>query len=196
MKRANSNPDIESFSFKKNKFFPNNELPVLLYRQAIEIPKQKNVAAEIIQHIFIKNNWGNSWRNGIYNFHHYHSNTHEVLGICSGNASVILGGPGNRSIQLNPGDVLIIPAGVAHKCAKGSEDFLCVGGYPGGNDYDLYHGTAEEYEAAVERIKKIAVPSKDPVFGKEGFIKAYWKIRTATPNRPAQTNPPAIKQAR
>jgi uncharacterized protein YjlB len=185
MKRVNTNPEIQPVSLKKNKFFPNNELPVLIYRQAIEVPKQKNAAAGIIQQIFIKNKWSNSWRNGIYNFHHYHSNTHEVLGICSGKASVILGGPGKRSIAVNPGDVMIIPAGVAHKCVRASEDFLCVGGYPGGSDFDIHHGTEEEFEQAVARIKKLSVPSKDPVFGNEGFIKAYWQ-KTKTP--PTVTN--------
>ncbi len=57
-----------------------------------------------------KNNWSNSWRNGIFNFHHYHSITHEVLGVHSGNAKVLLGGDRGILINAEKGDVIIIPA--------------------------------------------------------------------------------------
>jgi uncharacterized protein YjlB len=175
MKRRDTNPHILSLNLSKNKFFPNSELPVLVYQTAIELPKQKNVAADMIQKIFIKNNWGNSWRNGIYDFHHYHSNTHECLGIASGSAKVILGGPGGRKIIVKQGDVLILPAGVGHKCLSNTKDFLCIGGYPGAKEYDTNLGTAAEFKKAIPRIKKLSIPAKDPVFGKEGFLKAYWK---------------------
>jgi uncharacterized protein YjlB len=49
---------------------------------------------------------------------HYHSNTHECLAVCSGNANVILGGPGGHRLILQQGDVIILPAGVGHKCTK------------------------------------------------------------------------------
>ena len=174
MKR-NTNPHIKSLLLSKNKFFPNSILPVLIYQGAIELPKQRQVAADLIQTIFVKNKWGNSWRNGIYDFHHYHSNTHECMGIAAGTAKVIVGGPGGRKITLKRGDVLILPAGTGHKCLGFSKDFLCVGAYPRGKEYDTNLGTEEEYKIAGKRISKLSIPSKDPVFGKEGFLKVYWK---------------------
>ncbi len=175
IKRRNTNPHIKTLLLKKNGFFPNNDLPVLLYQGCIELPKQKNVAAEIIQGIFIKNNWSNTWRNGIFDFHHYHSNTHECMGIASGTAKLILGGPGRRRISIWAGDVLILPAGVGHRCIACSNDFLCVGAYPRGKNYDTNLGTAEEYKKAAVRIGKLGIPLRDPVFGKEGFLKTYWR---------------------
>ncbi len=83
MKR-NTNPHIKTLTFKKNNFFPNSALPVLICQKAIELPKQKHVAGDMLQTIFTKNKWGNSWGNGIYDFHHYHSNTHECMGIAAG----------------------------------------------------------------------------------------------------------------
>lgn len=160
---------------KKNKLFPNSELPLIIYKDAIILPDQKNKSAEIVQSLFLRNNWGNTWRNGIYNFHHYHSNTHECLGISAGEARVIFGGPGRKSITVRKGDVIIIPAGVAHKCMECSTDFECVGGYPQGKNYDINRGESEEeLKSAENRIEKVPVPASDPAFGKEGFLKSFW----------------------
>jgi uncharacterized protein YjlB len=71
--------------------------------------------------------------------------------------------------------VLIIPAGVAHKCLGGSKDFLCVGAYPEGRDYDIRHGSKDELPYALQNIEKVPLPDNDPVFGSEGPLKNYWK---------------------
>ncbi len=175
MERVNTNPHILHYNIKPNGNFPNNDLPVIVYTKALQLPRQKNKAADIAQKIFLRNDWGNTWRNGIYDFHHYHSNTHECMAVCMGNADVILGGPGGKKINLESGDVIILPCGVGHKCLSCSDDFLCVGVYPQARDYDMNYGTAEELEAAIEKIKTIPLPKKDPLFGDEGFLKMYWK---------------------
>lgn len=176
MKRLNTNPDIITRLLKQNKFFPNSKLPLLIYKTALNLPDQKNKAADIVQKTFLRNNWGNTWRNGIYTFHHYHSNTHECLGISSGEARVIFGGPGRKSITVNAGDVIIIPAGVAHMCVESSENFECIGAYPQAKNYDIYRGESEEeFGKSQLRISKVTLPQLDPVFGKEGFLKSYWR---------------------
>ena len=174
-KLINTNPVIEDHIFKANKNFPNSKLPLLIYKNACLPGRQKNKAAQVLQKIFNKNNWKNSWSNGIYSFHHYHSNTHECMGIAAGKAWVIFGGTGGRKLVLQKGDVIIIPAGLSHKCSKPSADFLCVGAYPGGSEYDINLGTKEELEKAKARLEKISTPALDPVFGKEGFLKSFWK---------------------
>lgn len=175
MERANTNPHITSFVLKRNQYFPNSRLPVLIYRGAVQLPAQKNRAASIAQKLVLRNGWSNSWRNGIYDFHHYHSNTHECMVICQGSANVIIGGPNGKRVKLQQGDVIILPAGVGHRCTVKSEDFLVVGAYPEGKDYDTNTGTAEEFQKAVERIRQLPLPKHDPVFGDQGFLKAYWK---------------------
>ena len=174
-KLINTNPVIQDHVFKPNKNFPNSKLPLLIYKNACLLGKQQKKAAQALQKIFDKNNWKNTWSNGIYSFHHYHSNTHECLGIAAGKAWVIFGGTGGRKLALEKGDVIIIPAGLSHKCSKASADFLCVGSYPGGNEYDINLGTKEELEKAKPRLAKMPKPSLDPVFGKEGFLKSFWK---------------------
>ena len=173
--RTDTNPHIISFVLKRHNWFPNNDLPVLIYKKVFLLPKQKNKAADIVQRTFLSRGWGNTWKNGIYDFHHYHSITHECLGISMGSAVVILGGPGGKRLKIAQGDVLILPAGVGHKCVSASADFVCVGAYPQGKDYDTNTGTPEEYHKAIARIRKVPIPKHDPVFGTQGFLKAYWK---------------------
>ena len=104
----------------------------------------------------------------------FHSNTHECMAVCMGNADVILGGPSGKKIKIKAGDVLILPAGTGHKCIKHSADFVCVGTYPQGKDYDLLRELSSEFDVAKKRISKVPIPKKDPVFGKTGFLKSYW----------------------
>ncbi len=173
--RINTNPHMEHFVLKRNKNFPNSKLPVLVYRAALKLPDQKKRAAVITQKILARNGWSNSWSNGIYDFHHYHSTTHECLVICAGKATVILGGPKGKKIEIVKGDVLILAAGHGHKCLKYTADFSCVGSYPQGKDYDINTGKLSEYKNAVKTIKQLSLPQNDPVFGKAGFLKMHWK---------------------
>lgn len=174
-KRTDTNPHILHFTLKRNKNFPNSKYPVLIYRKAINLPFQKNKAAKITQDIFLQHGWSNCWKNGIYDFHHYHSTTHECMAICMGSATIILGGPNGKRIKLMKGDIIILPAGVGHKCSSFSKDFLCVGAYPEGKNYDTNIGTAKEYKEAMPKIKALSLPMHDPLFGKEGFLRSYWK---------------------
>src|SRR6267143_838635 len=86
-----SNEHVLHGIIKSKEFFPNNDsLPFLIYKLVFALPLKK--AADIIEAIFNANNWSNAWRNGIYNYHHYHSITHEVLGVYDGWCNVALGG--------------------------------------------------------------------------------------------------------
>src|SRR5690606_41645915 len=97
--QINPEPQIVVLPLKENGFFPNNKtLPVLIYKQ-IFILDGLNPAG-IIEDVLMKNNWGRSWRNGIYDYHHYHSTAHEALGVYSGWAEVQLGGPGTRPMRI------------------------------------------------------------------------------------------------
>jgi uncharacterized protein YjlB len=75
-------------------------------------------------------------------FLNYHSTSHEVLGVHSGVATLRLGGEHGKNVEVVAGDVVIIPAGVAHQNLSSSDDFGVVGAYPGGHDWDLLRGIA------------------------------------------------------
>ena len=154
--------------------FPNNAtLPLIIYQQAIELPEDD--PALTIEQVFKANRWVNSWRNGIYDYHHYHSTAHEVLGISQGWVTVQLGGPQGITATLEKGDVVIIPAGVAHKHLESSKDFKCVGAYPEGQDYDTKYGKDGERPKADENIRNVPLPVLDPIHGKVGPLINSWK---------------------
>jgi uncharacterized protein YjlB len=154
--------------------FPNNSrFPLLVYKGVLHLHPGDD--ADCIAAVFRQNNWTNSWTAGIFDYHHYHSNTHEVLGVFTGTADVQFGGDEGICVELTRGDAVVIPAGVAHKCLRSSEDFVCVGAYPDGKEYDMNYGHEGERPAADERIAGINAPENDPVFGKDGSLNTLWK---------------------
>lgn len=152
--------------------FPNSTLPLLLYSAAIA---PDEASPEAMEALFEANGWPPQWRSGIYDFHHYHSTAHEVLGIARGRARLTLGGPQGRSFDVKAGDVIVIPAGVAHRKISAEDGFLVVGGYPPGQDWDLLRGEPGERPAADERIARVPLPRTDPVGGAKGPLLAQWK---------------------
>ena len=155
--------------------FPNNEsLPLLVYQGALALP-QSNPAA-LVEDLFESNGWNGSWRNGIYGFHHYHATAHEVLGIYSGSAEVQLGGGNGITLTIRRGDVVIIPAGVAHKNLGAGSDFRVVGAYPQGQSPDMCYGKTSERPQADDHIAGVSLPHMDPVYGAGGPLKTHWKI--------------------
>ncbi|MBO0994440.1 cupin domain-containing protein [Bacillus sp. SD088] len=73
-------------------------------------------------------------------YHHYHSNTHEVLAVVSGWANLQLGGEKGVEVKVTKGDVIVLPAGTGHKLIEKSPEFGVVGAYPNGNKYDFCYG--------------------------------------------------------
>jgi uncharacterized protein YjlB len=129
----------------------------------------------VLERVFKANGWIGSWRNGIYDYVHYHPRTHEVLGIARGRARVRFGGKRGKLFHLKPGDVVILPAGTGHEAISATKDLLVVGAYPASGKYDEYTGRRDEHTKAVRMIPKVRLPSKDPVFGKKGPLKELWK---------------------
>ena len=117
--------------------------------------------------VFETNGWGRSWRDTIYDFVHYHSQVHEVLGVALGSAKVELGGVKGRILTVKPGDVVVLPAGTGHRLIEASRDFLVVGAYPEDGTYDECTDTRDRTEA-INHIAKVPRPSKDPSMGKPG----------------------------
>ncbi len=153
--------------------FPNNPyLPFLIYKGVLGLRDEDKI--DVVENLFNSNKWTNAWRNGIFDYHHYYSNTHEVLGVFSGNAHVQIGGAHGIYFTIKRGDVLIIPAGVAHKCLKCSDDFMVVGAYPDNKIQDMKYGKLEERPEADKNISKVKIPDTDPVFGENGPLKHHW----------------------
>lgn len=157
----------ETYRFSDDGRFPGSRLPLAVYRRALP----SDPAA--METRFAANGWSNSWRNGIFPYHHFHSVAHEVLGIASGEVRVAFGGPAGQEVTVRAGDVVVIPAGVAH-CNRGqSPDLLVVGAYPGGVDYDIKLGDEAEHDEACRTIASVPLPERDPVEG-DGPLLRLW----------------------
>jgi uncharacterized protein YjlB len=158
--------------FEDDGVFPNSRLPLLLYRSAVG---SAEVSPEAMESLFGGNGWPPAWRSSIYTFHHYHSTAHEVLGIASGSARLMLGGPNGREFDVNAGDVIAIPAGVVHRRLSSTPGFLVVGGYPPGQSWDLLRGEAGERPEADRNIAAVPAPNSDPVAGANGPLLKHWR---------------------
>ena len=166
-------PNIQTFLIPDDGKFPNNDaLPLILMRQVFD-PKTKNLV-QIIEKTFHTNAWERSWRNGIYDFHHYHSTAHEVLGLYAGRVKAQFGGPDGQVADAKAGDVIVIPAGVSHKNLDQSPDFRCVGAYPAGQSPDMQYGKSGERPHADQKIRSVSLPKIDPIFGKNGPLLEIW----------------------
>ncbi len=119
----------ESFMIEPNGWVPNNSrLPVLLWHGAID-PRDHDDAARF-EALFAQNGGPAQWRDSVFDYHHFHSTAHEVLGITSGDAEFILGGPKGRVIAIRAGDALVLPAGTGHCLLTSGGRFQVVGAYP------------------------------------------------------------------
>jgi uncharacterized protein YjlB len=161
----------ETFSFADDGGIPNSVLPVLVYRGAL--PRDAGAAAH--EGLFADNGWRGAWRDGIYPFHHFHSTSHEVLGIAAGTANVVLGGPQGSRFELAAGDVVVLPAGTGHCNAGSDPGLLVVGAYPDGMQWDLRRGDPAEHDEVVANIARVPLPETDPVTGQE---LSRWTLRT------------------
>lgn len=169
----------DSYLLQDDGVFPNNVLlPLLVYPNVFA---GENLGPEDVETTFQRNNWVNSWRNGIFTVHHYHSSAHEVLGVYDGWASVQLGGPKGISLKVQAGDVVVIPAGVAHKNLEQSNGFAVVGAYPKGQKWDLKYGERGERPLVDQTIKRVPLPTDDPVFGTTGPLMNIWNVGGSNP---------------
>src|SRR3954462_5380909 len=119
--------------------------------------------ADAVRALFAEHGWRGAWVDGVFDFHHFHSTSHEVLAVIAGRATLELGGPQGEPFGVGTGDVLVLPAGTGHRRRAASGDFRVVGAYPAGQeDYDLLRAADD---AARARIPALRPPPQDPVGG-------------------------------
>lgn len=137
--------------------------PLLVYPQV-----SNRISPEYFEDLFTRNRWPAAWRNGVFPFHHYHPNSHEVLGVYEGEVTVQFGGDAGVTVTAKPGDVIVLPAGTAHKKLASRGALGIVGAYPEGSDPDTSRG--------VPKVKcEARLPACDPVHGPGGPLFTYWR---------------------
>ena len=166
--------DIEplTFVFEDDGLVPNNPMPFLVYKAAVDV--KNDHPEKTIEGLFGVNGWGAMWRNGVYDFLHYHATVHEALGVARGHARVRFGGANGKELEISAGDVAILPAGTGHQRMSASRDFCVVGAYPPGPAMDLVRPTPEAHAKALKTIPQVKVPKSDPVLGADGPLVRLW----------------------
>jgi len=161
-----------TFVFEDDGLVPNNPMPFLVYKGAIDVANPH--PEKTIEGLFGANGWGDMWRNGVYDYLHYHATVHEALGIARGHARVRFGGDAGKEFEISAGDVAILPAGTGHQCLSASDDFSVVGAYPPGAKMHVIRPTPENYRKALKTIPEVKLPNSDPVMGEDGPLLRLW----------------------
>ena len=168
-----SNLEPLAIVFADDGLVPNNPLPFLVYKAAIAVDNDH--PEKTIEGLFGANGWGDMWRNGVYDYLHYHATVHEVLGIARGHARVRFGGDAGKEFDIAAGDVAILPAGTGHQCLSASSDLSVVGAYPPGAKMHITRPTPENHAKALNTIPQVKLPESDPVMGADGPLVKLWK---------------------
>ncbi|KUF11048.1 cupin domain-containing protein [Pseudoponticoccus marisrubri] len=160
---------IHRLDLQPGEGIPNNpSLPVLVAPGAVSGPPERICA------LMEANGWTGTWVWTVFDYHHFHPDAHEALVCASGTARLMLGGPGGPSLDLHPGDALLLPAGTGHKRLSQSPDFRICGAYPPGqSDYTtLREGQGGPDIAA--QIAAVPLPDTDPLTGPDGPLCRLW----------------------
>jgi uncharacterized protein YjlB len=144
--------------------------PLLIYPQAVALAGPDPAA--MFEERFTSNAWPAAWRNGVFPFHHYHSNAHEVLGIYEGEVTVQFGGEGGVTVTAVPGDVIVLPAGTGHKKLASRGALGVVGAYPEGSHPDTCR---PPFARKTTEVEKVVLPACDPVYGPGGPLFQHWR---------------------
>ncbi|ORY61369.1 uncharacterized protein BCR38DRAFT_439984 [Pseudomassariella vexata] len=183
----------EQYHIKPTPHCPNNRLPVLVYRGVLPTPLDEGTASEALQ----LNGWVKKGTWGTITVKHFHPNTHECYGIFQGASELVFGeggadesGKGIRC-HVRAGDVVVVPAGVAHasvateeeggtqnESGDGHKPYKYIGVYPEGAPHwrsELGNRMlSSEDEDLTNEVASVAAPSADPVYGPHGPLMDIW----------------------
>lgn len=166
-------PEVREYRLEGDGRIPHNpDLPLLLYGRVLD---KADLSPSRCKELLAQNGWGWAWVNGVFSYHHYHSNAHDVLCVVGGSASITFGGPEGETVEVAAGDVVAIPAGVGHRNRGSSNNFCAVGAYPRGQEgYDLRTGEEGERPEVLENIRRVPLPGADPLLDDDGPLVCRW----------------------
>jgi uncharacterized protein YjlB len=167
---ANEVP-IRTLHISRGYEVPNNDrYPAVIARKALGGPNDDTAVRDLLR----ENGWGGSWTWRVFDFHHFHPDAFEVLAVARGSATLMLGGPQGGEIDIEAGDVMILPPGFGHRQIEARDGFQICGAYPPGQeDYTVVRADEGYDEAILKEMAAVPEPSTDPVWGKNGpLLKA------------------------
>ncbi|KAF1984587.1 hypothetical protein K402DRAFT_139814 [Aulographum hederae CBS 113979] len=177
----------ERFYLAPTPSVPNNNLPILLYRNVLPKPYNSAKAKEFCE--------GNGWEMrgewGAITTHHFHPNTPECYAIVRGSSQLLLGRgqhdkAGGVEVLVRTGDVIVLPPGISHCSVSAEEGYWYIGVYPptAPKWRNLYCEGEEKMEELRKEIDRVEIPDFDPVFGRNGPLTKIWREAKAVGQNP------------
>jgi uncharacterized protein YjlB len=161
-----------TFRFEPDDGIPNNSLPLVFWKGRLPEAARSGSAAT---GLFLRHGWQGTWVYTVFPFWHFHTRGHEALACVSGRARIGFGGDQGIKVDVEQGDVCVIPAGIGHCRLDSSADFQMAGCYPPGQEGDIVKPGDIEVEAAAKLIAKLTLPQTDPITGQPDGVVAAWR---------------------
>ncbi|PWY94853.1 cupin domain protein [Aspergillus sclerotioniger CBS 115572] len=146
--------------------------PLMIYHKAFNAS-----ASDLATHLEEIGEVRPQWVYSMYSQTHFHSTTHEVLGVVSGRARLCFGGEANPERfepTVEKGDLIIVSAGVGHRLlddlGAGHESFKMVGAYPPQKQWDMCYGESREENKVSRNIQELDWFHSDPLYGTDGPV--------------------------
>jgi uncharacterized protein YjlB len=165
----------QSIFFTPDAKIPNNpDLPVLVHKGILD--RQTADKEKVFRRHFEQNGWRGNWTGFVFDYHHFHTTSHECLAIGKGHITLMIGGENGKEFDLEAGDMIVLPAGTGHRMISSSENLIVVGVYPEGQEnYDICRSLSQ-CPGAEEKIANLARPATDPFYGTRGPLLKEWKL--------------------
>lgn len=158
--------------FEPDGGIPNSRLPLVFWRN--RLPKEARGGAAATA-LYRGNGWQGTWVYTVFPYWHFHTRGHEVLACVSGSARIGFGGDHGIKVDVQVGDVCMIPAGVGHRKFDASSNFLIAGGYPPGQEGNIVRPGDLDEERIRGEVAAVKLPETDPISGHADGVVAVWR---------------------
>ena len=164
--RSTDEVEIARLKFPGGDQVPNNpDHPAVIARDALEGAH----ADRAVRGLMERNGWDGTWTSTVFDYHHFHPDAFEALAVASGSATLMLGGPQGETLEVQAGDVMILPPGFGHRRLAMQGGFQICGAYPPGQEnYTILRAGYDD--AMLRQIAAAAKPRTDPVWGADGVL--------------------------
>ncbi|MBE7184942.1 MAG: cupin domain-containing protein [Methylobacterium mesophilicum] len=162
--------EVQTFTFGPENGIPNSDLPLLFAKGAVR--SESGDATTLLE----ENGWAGIWVFTVYPFWHFHTKGHEVLIGVQGTALIGFGGERGIEVEMKPGDLALIPAGVGHKRLCGDNGFQVAGGYPPGQSGNIVRPGELGANEIEQELAALTLPQTDPLTGQAGGLLNLWRL--------------------
>jgi uncharacterized protein YjlB len=163
--------------FEPDNGMPNSRLPLAFWRGRLPAGQRSGEKATAL---YRRNGWRGTWVYTVFPYWHFHTRGHEALTCVSGGARIGFGGDSGVEVDVEIGDVCVIPAGVGHRRLSSSPDFQMAGAYPPGQEGNIVRPGDMDGATIAREIALLALPETDPITGNADGVAEAWR-RAAAP---------------